>query len=174
MADELQYRISIAGGIIELLFSSDIIYWRTGLQYIQGDISVCYLVHTIMPVIQSVVSKIITLLLLQVMVISTTTATAYSIGTPGQPWGKAEYKQWKDTRIKERCYHTNVVPAVQALSDKYDVIEYGQLSNDTDDKDFPLFAVRSKEWSDDKPNVFITGGVHGYETVSSICFCMLC
>ena len=120
-----------------------------------------------MPVILSVVSKLITLLLLQIMTISISTANAYSIGTPGKPWGKAEYKQWKDTRIKERCYHTNVVPAVQALSDKYDVIEYGQLSNDTDgDKDFPLFAVRSKEWSDDKPNVFITGGVHGYETVS--------
>jgi len=116
-------------------------------------------------VIQSVLSKLITLLLLQIMTITTSTANAYSIGTPGKPWGKAEYKQWKDTRIKERCYHTNVVPAVQALSDKYDVIEYGQLSNDTGDKDFPLFAVRSKEWSDDKPNVFITGGVHGYETV---------
>lgn len=106
-----------------------------------------------------------------------TTANAYSIGTPGQPWGKAEYKQWKDTRIKERCYHTNVVPAVQALSDKYDVIEYGKLSND-DEKYFPLFAVRSKEWSDDKPNVFITGGVHGYETVSSYVFvgvlCVTC
>ena len=124
-------------------------------------ISICYSVHIIM-VIQSVVSKIITLLI--IMTISTS-ANAYSIGTPGKPWGKAEYKQWKDTRIKERCYHTNVVPAVKVLSDRYDVIEYGQLKSD-DEKDFPLFAVRSKEWSDDKPNVFITGGVHGYETVS--------
>ena len=81
-----------------------------------------------MPVIQSIVSKLITLLLLQIiMTISISTANAYSIGTPGQPWGVAEYKQWKDTRIKERCYHTNVVPAVQALSDRYDVIEYGQF-----------------------------------------------
>jgi len=104
---------------------------------------------------------------------TTTSANAYSIGTPGKPWGKAEYKQWKDTRIKERCYHTNVVPAVQALSDKYDVIEYGQLSSD-DDKNFPLFAVRSKEWSDDKPNVFITGGVHGYETVRYMLMLLLC
>jgi len=117
--------------------------------------------------------KYILLLLILGLAVQMTTnkANAYSIGTPGQPWGVAEYKQWKDTRIKERCYHTNVVPAVQALSDKYDVIEYGQLSNDTDgDKNFPLFAVRSKEWSDDKPNVFITGGVHGYETVSSYMF----
>ena len=131
-----------------------------------------------MPVIQSAVSKLITILQI-IMTISTSTANAYSIGTPGKPWGKAEYKQWKDTRIKERCYHTNVVPAVQALSDRYDVVEYGQLGNDTDgDKDFPLFAVRSKEWSDDKPNVFITGGVHGYETVSVYMFvgvlCVTC
>lgn len=121
-----------------------------------------------MPFTQSVLSKLITLLLLQI--IMTTQARAYSIGTPGKPWTPAEYKQWKDTRIKERCYHTNVVPAVQALSDKYDVIEYGQLRNDDEgEKDFPLYAIRSKEWSDDKPNVFITGGVHGYETVSYTC-----
>lgn len=97
---------------------------------------------------------------------STSTANAYPIGTPGKSWTPSEYKQWKDTRIKERCYHTNVVPVIQSLSDKYDVIEYGKLTSNSDDsKDFPLFAVRSKEWSDDKPNVFITGGVHGYETV---------
>ena len=99
------------------------------------------------------------------MTASATPTNGYSIGTYGKPWGPPEYKQWKDTRVKERCYHTNVVPQIQELSDRYDIVEYGQLSSD-DDKPFPLFAVRSKEWSEDKPNVMITGGVHGYETVS--------
>ena len=119
--------------------------------------------------------KIIALI---IMTVSNTIAdaNAYSIGTPGVKWGPAEYKQWRESRIKERCYHTDVVPKVQALSDKYDVVEYGQLSYEDEegnDKPFPLFAVRSKEWCEKKQNVMITGGVHGYETVSCKVFGVL-
>ena len=29
---------------------------------------------------------------------------------------------------------------------------------------FKLLAVKTRDWSDDKPSVLVTGGVHGYET----------
>ncbi|MCH8536372.1 MAG: M14 family metallocarboxypeptidase, partial [Alkalimonas sp.] len=31
-------------------------------------------------------------------------------------------------------------------------------------KDYPLFAVKSRNWDPQKPTVLVTGGVHGYET----------
>jgi hypothetical protein len=97
-------------------------------------------------------------------------AAAYhpsKIGKPGKPWGVDEYTLWRDTRQKQRCYLTDVVPHVHALqSDVFEVVQYGALQHEGDGAEpaeFPLFAVRSRNWSKDKPNVFITGGIHGYE-----------
>jgi len=42
------------------------------------------------------------------------------------------------------------------------VEQYGALSHDP--QRYPLFAVKTRKWSADKPCVLITGGVHGYET----------
>eukprot|EP00560_Eucampia_antarctica_P000637 CAMPEP_0197835940 /NCGR_PEP_ID=MMETSP1437-20131217/27444_1 /TAXON_ID=49252 ORGANISM="Eucampia antarctica, Strain CCMP1452" /NCGR_SAMPLE_ID=MMETSP1437 /ASSEMBLY_ACC=CAM_ASM_001096 /LENGTH=355 /DNA_ID=CAMNT_0043441741 /DNA_START=153 /DNA_END=1220 /DNA_ORIENTATION=- len=106
-------------------------------------------------------------------------ASAYhpsTIGTPGQAWGDKEYKLWRDTREKQRCYLTEVVPKVEALQlyktkNKgellFDVFPYGVLAHEGDGADpseFPLLAVRSRQWCKDKPSVLVTGGVHGYET----------
>eukprot|EP00578_Thalassiosira_sp_NH16_P005069 CAMPEP_0181132290 /NCGR_PEP_ID=MMETSP1071-20121207/30916_1 /TAXON_ID=35127 /ORGANISM="Thalassiosira sp., Strain NH16" /LENGTH=340 /DNA_ID=CAMNT_0023218613 /DNA_START=16 /DNA_END=1038 /DNA_ORIENTATION=+ len=103
------------------------------------------------------------------------TSDAYhpgKIGTSGKPWGVDEYKLWSDTRPKQRCYFTDLAPRIQALEEitcsktnarLFEVVQYGQLPHD--DKNFPLFAVRSVDnWSPEKKNIFITGGVHGYET----------
>jgi len=112
-----------------------------------------------------------------ILIIMTVTTTAISglstasgetfhpstIGTPGKPWSVEEYKLWSDTRVKHRCYFTNILPQVESLRGDFDVLQYGEISNE-ESKAFPLFAVRTRDWSNDKPSVMITGGVHGYET----------
>jgi len=105
---------------------------------------------------------------------STTIAniSALAIGEPGKPWGLIEKKEWRDTRVKQRSYFEDVVPRVEALRESkpaFVVAQYGDLPHYTDDaacssESFPLLAVRTREWSKDKPNVLVTGGVHGYET----------
>jgi len=99
--------------------------------------------------------------------------SAFSIGETGKPWGLAEKKEWRDTRIKQRSYFEDIVPRVEKVRDDkgalFEVEQYGDLPHYTDDEacaseSFPLFAIRSRDWSEDKPSVLVTGGVHGYET----------
>jgi hypothetical protein len=109
-----------------------------------------------------------------ILMSTTTIATsAFAIGEPGKPWGLVEKKEWRDTRVKQRSYFEDVVPRVEALREHrasaFVVTKYGDLPHYTDDEacsseSFPLFAVRTREWSKDKPSVLVTGGVHGYET----------
>lgn len=107
------------------------------------------------------------------IIFMSTTISAFAIGERGKPWGLAEKTEWRDTRVKQRSYFEDVVPRVEALRDDrstaFVVTKYGDLPHYTDDpacasESFPLFAVRSRDWSKDKPCVFVTGGVHGYET----------
>jgi len=51
---------------------------------------------------------------------------------------------------------------LEPLKDRFLVQQYGALSQD--ESKYPLYAVRTREWSADKPCVLVTGGVHGYET----------
>ena len=90
------------------------------------------------------------------------TLTPYPIGTPGVAWGEAERAQWSSRQVKKRSYAIDVVAAVERLSKRFDVSEYGQLDYPPDH--YRLLAVRSRPWRDDKPVVLVTGGVHGYET----------
>ncbi|MCC7249121.1 MAG: M14 family metallocarboxypeptidase [Lysobacter sp.] len=92
-----------------------------------------------------------------------TTTQCYPIGTPGQPWGPAEKAEWRARQPKRRSYEDEVVRAVDALRDRFDVTRYGELDYPPDGR-YPLFAVRSRDWRDDLPCVLVTGGVHGYET----------
>jgi hypothetical protein len=55
------------------------------------------------------------------------------------------------------------VVKIKALSSRFDVQQYGELSYDKAGR-YPLFCLKSKNWDASKPNVLITGGVHGYET----------
>ena len=55
-----------------------------------------------------------------------------------------------------------MVAKLETLRDRFVVERYGALSQD--EARYPLYAVRTREWSDSKPSVLITGGVHGYET----------
>ena len=49
-----------------------------------------------------------------------------------------------------------------SVGEQFDVSQYGALSVDKDK--YPLFSFKTKNWDEKKPNVFVTGGVHGYET----------
>ena len=86
----------------------------------------------------------------------------YSIGTKGQKWANKEKAQWLDVQSVKRSYFEEVVKKIEALKENFSVEQYGQL--DYSSGDYPLYAVKSKNWQSDKPNILVTGGVHGYET----------
>ena len=91
-------------------------------------------------------------------------STAFmSIGTPGQPWGAAEKAQWRAMQRKRRSYADEVVTRIDALRDRYYVVQYGELDYGADGR-YPLYALRSRGWEDALPTMLVTGGVHGYET----------
>lgn len=91
-----------------------------------------------------------------------TSQTSYPIGTPGQPWGNAEIADWLSRQSRKRSYAADVLPAIETLRSRFDVVQYGQLDYPPDS--YPLFAIKSRGWRDDLPIVLVTGGVHGYET----------
>lgn len=90
------------------------------------------------------------------------TEQQYPIGTPGQPWGVEEKQQWLTQQSVKRSYFDDVVTQINQLHDQFDVEQYGALEypNNT----FPLFLLKTRQWDAAKPNVLVTGGVHGYET----------
>lgn len=92
----------------------------------------------------------------------TISSAPYPIGTPGIAWGEAERAQWLSRQVRHRSYAADVVGAIEHLSTRFDVVEYGQLEYPPDH--YRLFAIRSRNWRDDRPVVLVTGGVHGYET----------
>ena len=92
----------------------------------------------------------------------TSTSASFPIGTPGQPWGAAEKAEWLSRQVCRRSYAEEVVARIDALRSRFDVTEYGRL--DYGGERFALFAIRSRGWRDELPNVLVTGGVHGYET----------
>lgn len=90
------------------------------------------------------------------------TTAFYPIGTPGQPWGEAEVALWLSRQTRKRSYEDEVRRRIEALRDRFDIEQYGQL--DYQGETFPLLAIRSRGWRDDLPCALVTGGVHGYET----------
>jgi hypothetical protein len=92
--------------------------------------------------------------------------TPYPIGTPGTPWGDAERAAWLARQQIQRSYHDEVVTPLKArLPSQAELLEYGVLDyTRLGLARYPLYAVRSRAWRDDRPTVLVTGGVHGYET----------
>ncbi|MFK7888324.1 MAG: M14 family metallocarboxypeptidase [Gammaproteobacteria bacterium] len=90
------------------------------------------------------------------------TTTPYPIGTPGVAWGDEEKRAWLAAQSVRRSYAEQVWQKIDALKTSFDIEKYGALS--IDPARYPLFALRSKQWRDDRPCVLVTGGVHGYET----------
>ena len=91
-----------------------------------------------------------------------TASAHYPIGTPGRPWGDAEVAEWRSRQARQRSYEDDVLRRVEALCDRFEVMQYGRLAYTP--VDYPLFVIRSRDWNDGFPGVLVTGGVHGYET----------
>ncbi len=87
----------------------------------------------------------------------------YPIGVPGQPWGAAENAAWRARQHKLRSYADEVISKIDALRDRFDVEQYGELDYAPDGR-YPLLAIRSRDWDEALPVMLVTGGVHGYET----------
>ncbi|WP_448566626.1 M14 family metallopeptidase [Thalassotalea ganghwensis] len=86
----------------------------------------------------------------------------YHIGTKGIKWGKAEKEAWYQEQTIKRSYQELVVDEIKNLAGDFNVVQYGALSYDVEK--YPLFVIQSKDFSAEKINVLVTGGVHGYET----------
>lgn len=87
----------------------------------------------------------------------------YPIGILGKPWGEAEKATWlKNNSGVKREYKSHVLDKVDLLRDAFEVVEYGERV--VDDRVYPLVSLLTKNWDEKKPNVLVTGGVHGYET----------
>ena len=86
----------------------------------------------------------------------------YPIGTPGQPWGEEEEKQWLAAQSVKRSYADEVLSQLDGMPDYFSVIHYGALPYD--ESRYPLYALLPRQPIADAPWVLVTGGVHGYET----------
>lgn len=89
-------------------------------------------------------------------------STTYPIGTPGQPWGEAEKALWLSRQQRHRSYAADVLSVIEGLRGRFDVVEYGRINYPPEQ--YPLFALRSRNWRQELPVALVTGGVHGYET----------
>ena len=86
----------------------------------------------------------------------------YPIGIPGVIWGEAEKAAWLAKQTIKRSYSEEVVAKIESLSTQFDIEQYGALSYSPGQ--YPLYTVKSRQWDRNRPNILITGGVHGYET----------
>ena len=85
----------------------------------------------------------------------------YPIGTPGKPWDDAETAAWrKRAGVVQRSYAEEVLAKIEALRARFDVEQYGALSQDP--ARYPLFVVKTRGFdaSNGKPCVLVTGGTH--------------
>lgn len=87
---------------------------------------------------------------------------SYPIGTPGRPWGPADIAAWRARLTRQRSYAEDVLPAIEALAQAFEVSEYGAVTYDGER--YPLLCLRSRDWRESLPTLVVTGGVHGYET----------
>lgn len=93
------------------------------------------------------------------------TSSSYPIGHPDTPWGDAEKAAWLSQQGIRRSYTDDVVSVLSEIGPDFDVEPYGALGYQAyGGREYPLFAVRSSNWDEQKPTVLVTGGVHGYET----------
>ncbi len=77
-------------------------------------------------------------------------------------WGESEKQQWLLGQSIKRSYQDEVVSVIKELTNDFELVEYGALTYAP--SKYPLYMLKSKSWSEQKPIILVTGGVHGYET----------
>ncbi len=77
-------------------------------------------------------------------------------------WSQAEVDKWFSEQKIQRSYQDEVVTKIRALSDRFEVSQYGALSMNPEK--YPVFSLRTRIFDSAKKTILITGGVHGYET----------
>jgi hypothetical protein len=90
------------------------------------------------------------------------TNNTYPIGTPGIKWDNNDKDQWLKRQHIKRSYQSEVVSLIDDLQNTLNKEQYGELNYGAEN--YPLFALKTADFSADKPTILITGGVHGYET----------
>ncbi|MCU7555271.1 M14 family metallocarboxypeptidase [Alteromonas sp. ASW11-19] len=88
--------------------------------------------------------------------------STYPIGTPGTPWGETEKAQWLAQQKVVRSYQEEVLSKLTTIPAGFELKQYGALPYD--ESRYPLNAVVPVSFTDNVPNILVTGGVHGYET----------
>ena len=77
-------------------------------------------------------------------------------------WNSYDIEHWFNHQLVQRSNLDEVASEIQKLKKNYEVIQYGALSLNPDL--YPLFLLKSKNFSAHKKTILVTGGVHGYET----------
>jgi len=77
-------------------------------------------------------------------------------------WGKVEIEKCQREQKYKRSYAEDVEIKILKLSNKFSLNNYGSILYD--EKKYELYILYSNEMRKSKPNILITGGVHGYET----------
>ncbi|WJG09153.1 M14 family metallocarboxypeptidase [Aliiglaciecola sp. LCG003] len=88
--------------------------------------------------------------------------TQYPIGTLGEAWDEQNKLEWLAAQQVKREYQQEVLDKLTNLPSELKMVQYGALPYD--ESRYPVFALISANWDTNKPNIMITGGVHGYET----------
>jgi hypothetical protein len=89
-------------------------------------------------------------------------SNSYAIGITGVKWAEPEKAQWLAMQNTQRSYADDVLSQLDGLTSQFNIEKYASL--DYASGAFELFVLSSLTWDKSKPNVLITGGVHGYET----------
>ena len=82
------------------------------------------------------------------------------VGTTGTPWGEHERRTWVSRQSIKRTYQEEVLNKIDTIKerDSFDIDQYGVLSMDA--ARYPLFVVKTRNWSADKKVVLVTGGMN--------------
>jgi hypothetical protein len=86
----------------------------------------------------------------------------YPIGISGQKWGDKEKQQWLNEQAIKRSYQDEVLTKIEELKSLFDIEQYGALS--VNKERYPLLAIKTLDFDENKQTILVTGGVHGYET----------
>ncbi len=77
-------------------------------------------------------------------------------------WQQSDRENWFKQQTIKRSYQNEVVSKIQNLKASFDVHQYGALSQNP--SRYPLFLIKSQNFSASKKTILVSGGVHGYET----------